>query len=234
VTTDDVLRLLLTGGLIGGALVALLNAFLANRTERGKRRVEFLTRQLQALYGPLDLFTGQNQQLTALRAKMDEAYSKEYEREWSEDEATQRAVKEQTSKTIEKMNEYGRRMKENNAKMVELLGKNYDLIDSDDAQMFQDFMTACVRDEIEFGSGHLDLPLRVFHHLGPVVVYDPAFVDRIRTRCQEKRTELSESRRVPRWPWQLLRRRATAVKMPDASVLPKESAPNATPIGTGS
>jgi hypothetical protein len=234
VTTDDISRLVISF-LTGGLIVAFLNALFANRTERSKRRVEFLTKQLQSLYGPLYYFANLNQQLVALSAKLDNAYTTEYcEVNWSDDESTQRAIGEQASKTIDLINQYARIRNENNAKMVEILVSNWYLIDPEDAEMLQEFVTACIRHRTEVGSERLNTPLRIYRRVGPIISYQSTFVEKLRDAFEEKNAELSESRRIPHWAWPLLGRKSTARKEPDASMPPKDSSPSATPVVSGS
>jgi hypothetical protein len=50
----------------GGLVVAVFNSVREARSERKRRRIEYLRKQLDGLYGPLHFFAIQNQQLINL------------------------------------------------------------------------------------------------------------------------------------------------------------------------
>lgn len=200
--TIEVVRLLLslTSAVIGGLVVVALKAVLDHRTERDRRRVEFLTKQLQSLYGPLYFYASQNQQLVAISSQLNDAYTKEYcEPNWGDNESTRRTLDEETTKTIDLINQYSRMMNENNFKMVELMVSNWFLVDPEDAQMLQEFVTACVRHRAEWIDERLATPRRIYKRVGPIITFNPKLVERLRERFEEKTAELSESRRKPHW-----------------------------------
>jgi hypothetical protein len=58
---------------IGGVLGAFLNAWLTNRREEAKRRVEFCTRQLDEFYGPLLALHKEIRARSELRVKIQNA-----------------------------------------------------------------------------------------------------------------------------------------------------------------
>ena len=211
-TTEEWIRLVIS--FLGGGLIAgLLNWFRSITAERVNRRVDFLTEQLQSLYGPLYFFATQNERIGELGSAMSEAYEVEYcEPKWSNDEATRKSLKEETTKAIDIRNRYTEVTIENNDRMVDILVNNYSLIEPEDADLFQQFVIDVLRNRIETDDDQkLETPLRIYEHVGGIAFYRARFVDRIKERFAEKTSELDRWRRVGRLrlPWSRAKPNAT-------------------------
>jgi hypothetical protein len=130
----------------GGVVVAIFDWIRINKAEKRSRRLATLSDQLQNLYGPLYFFTSQNQRLFDLNDSILKAYQKEYvEEKWSKDEHTQKKLKKNTTTTLDLANAYVALATENNDKIIEILKNNYSFIDTDDVDIFQQFVVDYTR-----------------------------------------------------------------------------------------
>lgn len=191
---------LLASILGGGLIVAVMGWVREIMSQRVSRRVDYLTRQLQGLYGPLHLFCSQNRALVAHSSTINKAYKTEYcDVQWSTDTGTQTSIKEETTATIEVNNQYARLVLDNNKKMVAILADNYSLVDPEDEEAFQVFFLDFTRHQLEFGDDGLRLPLRIFENLGNVAFYREEFANLVRDRFNQKSDELNRWRKP--WAW---------------------------------
>lgn len=194
-SSEEIIRLLIS--FLGGGLVAgILNWLRASRAEKRSRRIEFLSNQLQKVYGPLYFYTSQNEKFFEHSRKILGAYDVEYaSKEWSDDKLTRDTLDEETKTTIDLSNDYIGFVKKNNLKVIEILNENYSFADSDDFEVFQEFMVNHVRlhtETKEHGGG--GVPHRIYQHLGSISFMRPAFMERVKTKFFRKREELDEHR----------------------------------------
>ncbi len=195
----QVLSALVGGGFFAGVIVSVINVINYNRSERRQRRADFLLNQLHSLYGPVYFFTSQNESFFLLNDKFVEAYRKHYEDpKWSGDEPTQKAVEKEATQTISIENAYINRVEENNNKIVEVLERNFSLIDPEDVEMFGRFIVDHTRRKTEWDEKHLKTPPRIYREVGSVSVMREEFIDKVREKFLAKRRELDALSRVSR------------------------------------
>lgn len=173
----------------GGLVVGLINLWHSSRQERKRRRIESMRSELQELYGPLQFFTSSNSQLFKLADKLHEAYTREYvDKRWS-DSASERVNKD-AQQTLDLSNQYIRQAVENNGHIVEILTRNYALIEPDDAEVFAQFIVDYSRGKTEYGESGLKTPLEIYEHLGSVSFMRPEFIGAVDRRFKAKKAEL--------------------------------------------
>ena len=190
-TTQEIIRLIFSF-LGGGLVVGILNWVKSSISERTSRKIEELQNQIRHLYGPLYFFTSQNENLFKLNEKFHEAYNAEYSsKEWSQDKHTQEALDKEATITIETANEYIELVKKNNDKIISILTDNYAFIDPDDVDVFQQFVVDYTRLKTEIsGTGKRTVPLRIYRRVGDISFMRPAFIERVRSKFNQKRNEL--------------------------------------------
>jgi hypothetical protein len=190
-STEEIIRLLFS--FLGGGLVAgILNWIRTNAADKKARRVERLTQQLMNLYGPLYFFTSQNEQMFNLSDQIHEAYTIEYAQpEWSQNEHTQAAVGEEARQTIDLANRYIAVVTDNNEKVIDKISNNYSYIDTDDTEIFQQFIVDYTRFKTEVSEeGITATPFRIYMRLGSISFMRPQFIERVRQKFHTKVREL--------------------------------------------
>jgi len=178
----------------GGVISALLNWIRMAKTEKKERKMEFLSKQLQNLYGPLYYLILQNEKLFSLSDRLGKAYDKEYiDKKWSLDQTTQKAIKEESSKTIELKNEYVEIVTKNNIKIRGLLDRHYDLIDQDDIEATMIFFEHHIRLATEVDEkGVLKTPLNIYKHVGNISFFRPEVIEIIKEKFSAKKENLDK------------------------------------------
>ncbi|MBA7635323.1 hypothetical protein ES703_42924 [subsurface metagenome] len=190
-TTEEIIRLVFS--FLGGGLVAgLLDWFRAYRSEKKERKISALQAQIQNLYGPLQFFASQNESYFELNERFLEAYKAEYEkREWSQDETTQKALEKEWMQTLGIANEYLRMVTKNNESILDVLRNNYAYIDSEDVEVFRQLTVDYTRLKTEIGESGLNIPLRIFRHIGDISFMRPEFIQRTKDKFNAKKRELN-------------------------------------------
>lgn len=190
-STEETIRYVLS--FLGGGVVSALIAW-ARESVAARRRgeVERLQSQLESLYGPLHFFTTQAVKLLALVNGIDTAYRIEYVgRKWSPEEATQEALKKETDTVINLGNRYVAKVDRNNDEIMKILESHWNLIDSDDTDVFARFEVDYIRMRTERGQdGGVSTPYRVLQHIGGISFMPPEFVARVSEKFQTKRVRL--------------------------------------------
>jgi hypothetical protein len=195
----QVLSALLGGGFFAGVTVSLINLIYHRRSARRQRRADFLLDQLHHLYGPVYFFTSQNESIFSLNDKFVEAYRKHYEEpDCGGDEHAHKVRNEEISQTVGIANAYINRIEENNNKIVEVLEKNFSLIDPEDVEVFARFIVNYTRRKTEWDEHHLKTPPQIYREIGNVSIMGPEFVERVRDKFLAKRKELDKLSRVNR------------------------------------
>lgn len=176
----------------GGLVVGLLNLWYSSRTERKRKRMEFVRAQLQELYGPLQFFTSCNAQFFKLTDKLNKAYKIEYiDKKYSEKYGTQERVGKRAEQTIELQNQYIYQVLENNKHIFDILTNHYSLIEPEDAEILALFIVDYTRHKTEIEkTGKLTTPLEIYEHLGDISFMRPEFIDAINDRFLKKKAEL--------------------------------------------
>jgi hypothetical protein len=141
---DEIIRLV-ARFLGGGFVVAIGNWIHSTWSARRAREVESLREQLRLLYGPLFFFTCQNEELFKLTDNVQNAYRDFFEgKTWSEDAKTQELLTKNADATIDLGNAYVQRVVENNARVMEILERNWHLVDAADVEMLSRFQLTTV------------------------------------------------------------------------------------------
>lgn len=180
---------LLSGG-IGGILV---NRWFIARAEKRQRKLEFIKRQLQDLYGPLYFLTSQNSRLFGLARQIHKAYQEEYvDKQYSQEELAQERVTQGAEKAIEISNQYIQQTKEYNRRIQDLLRKNYHLVDPDDIELLSEHLTDFTRMETAVDESGLQMPMEIYKHLGGISFMRPQFIELIEKRFLAKQQERKE------------------------------------------
>lgn len=176
----------------GGVVVAIFDWIRINKAEKRSRRLATLSEQLQNLYGPLYFFTSQNQRLFELNDSILKAYQKEYvEEEWSKDEHTQKNLKINTTTTLDLANAYVALATENNDKIIEILKNNYSFIDTDDVDVFQQFVVDYTRLKTERDeTGRLKTPDAIYWYIGNISFMRPELIKKVRTKFNSIKHEI--------------------------------------------
>lgn len=194
-SAEEIVRLIIS--FLGGGLVAgILNWARMHWAEKTSRKVEHLTKQIEYLYGPLYFFTSQNEKMFKLNDQFHGAYTVEYvNQQWSEDEHTQASIREEATKTIDLANTYVGVAKDNNNKIIEILTNNYAYIDSEDVDIFQQFVVDYTRLRNEINEeGTLVTPFRIYQRVGSISFMRPDFIERVKKKFIEKQEAVKQHR----------------------------------------
>jgi hypothetical protein len=152
-----------------------------------------LQEQIRSLYGPLSFFTTQNEQLFRLCGNIDAAYSAFFNREWSQDERTQKTLRKEADSTIALENAYAEQVAENSQRAMAVLEANWHLVDPEDADVLSQFQVDHIRFTTEVKEQRArEIPIKIAHALGPISYMRPDMVDCIRTAVRRKRARLAE------------------------------------------
>lgn len=190
-TTEEIIRLIFS--FVGGGLVAVLLDWLRNYfSEKKAQKKSNLQTKIQNLYGPLQFLASQNESYFELNKKFHDAYKAEYiEKNWSQNEVTQKNLDQETAKTLDIANAYIRLVTQNNEKILEVLRNNYSYIDADDVEIFRQLVVDYTRLKTELDeSGRLNTPLKIYKHLGNISFMRPEFIKRVKEKFDSKKREL--------------------------------------------
>ncbi|MFA4887921.1 MAG: hypothetical protein WC595_06945 [Candidatus Nanoarchaeia archaeon] len=179
---------LIASSLGGGILVALINWARTARSERASRKHNFLKDQITKVYGPLYFFASLTEALFALNDKFHNAYKEHFvNQEWSNDNYTQETLRKEADATLQLANYYVGMVRDNNAKIVDVLRENYAFIDSEDTEVFQRFVIDYLRMEKEFSSDNpVKTPFEVYLKVGEISYSRTEFLDLVKRRFSEK------------------------------------------------
>ena len=112
-------------------------------------------------------------------------------KKWSEDVDTRAAVTKQHLATIDVGNTYIERVVKNNERVMDILEKNWHLVDADDVEVLSHFQVDYTRYHVEAkGPGRKDVPLPVVMKLGPIPFMHPDVIARVRETFRKKRARL--------------------------------------------
>ena len=178
----------------GGIVSALINWIRVNKADKKDRQIKFLDGQIRKLYGPLYYLISQSEKLFQLNNKFHEAYNKEYcNQEWSQDQHTQKILKEETTTTLETANKYIRMVEKNNEKIKEVLDNQYPLLDPDDIQTTMLFFEHHTRLNVEKdANGKITTPFRIYNCLGDISFLRPEVIEKIKAKFLEKKSKLEK------------------------------------------
>jgi len=122
------------------------------------------------------------------------SYTKEYiEQQWSEEQLTQERVNESAGQTLGIANQYIDQVMANNDRVLTILEKNYSLIESDDIEIFKQFIVDLTRHKVEIDeAGRLQTPHEIYEHIGDISFMRTEFIETVDRRFQEKKTEVAK------------------------------------------
>ena len=157
------------------------------------REVEALREQLRSLYGPLHFLTSQNGELWKLHEKVDAARAKFFEgRKGDLNPESIEALTKAHLKTIDLKNTYAQRGIDNNKRIMELLEKNWHLVDAGDVGAMAEFQVDYIRYSVESRENTADIPLNVLMELGAVVVGRENLRNCAKATFERKRARLTK------------------------------------------
>ncbi|MFH1905355.1 MAG: hypothetical protein ABIK53_07545 [bacterium] len=197
----DIFQSFIGGGAVAGIIVAIIHW----KSKCVERRVANLRDQLQHLYGPLYFFVSQNKRLFKINDKFHQAYRKVYgDPKWSNDEETRKVLNEESTRTLNLANAYIEQVENNNDKIIEILERNYSLVDIDDIGAFSEFIVDYTRRKTEWDEQHfLKTPRHIYSEVGKVSFMRPKVIKRVKDKFISKREELDKLNEVwhfwPKW-----------------------------------
>jgi hypothetical protein len=178
----------------GGSIVAVGGWIHSNWSARRAREVEALREQLRSLYGPLYFFTRQNEELLQLHQKVEDARYKFFEgRGANLDTDALESLSKQHTRVIDLKNTYSQRLIDNNKRVMDLIEKNWHLVDASDVETLAQFQVDHTRYLVESeGNGAAGIPFNVLQDLGSIPVARPDLMACARKTFERKRARLVE------------------------------------------
>jgi len=178
----------------GGVIGAVIQWARTARSERERRHSEYISEQLNKLYGPLYFLTSQNQELFALNSNILNVYKEHFEKsEWRNDPVTKESLRKESEATIQLANAYIDQVVINNEKIAETLHGNYAYIDAEDTQIIQEFVIDTIRMNKEIKEGRIkSIPYEVYKSLGIISYSKPEFLSLISDKFHEKQRVLKK------------------------------------------
>jgi len=180
----------LGGGIVSGLIVALATA----KRERTARQAEFVERQLQELYGPLQFLATSNAKLFQQANTIQDLYNKVYIQEkYSEDPGTQEQIRQEALTTLDVENDYIELAARNSDSAAELIERNYAFVDPRDADVFGAFLVDVARRRVEADDkGVQRLPFGILLELDAPSFMSRDFIEAVGARFEEKTSELEK------------------------------------------
>lgn len=178
----------------GGVIGAVIQWARTARSERERRHSEYISEQLNKLYGPLYFLTSQNQELFTLNSNILNVYKEHFEKnEWSNDPVTKESLRKESEATIQLANAYIDQVVINNAKIAGTLQGNYAYIDAEDTTIIQEFVIDTTRMNKEIKEGRIkSIPYEVYKALGIISYSKPEFLSLISDKFHEKQRVLKK------------------------------------------
>lgn len=191
-TTEEILRYVMSF-LGGGVVVAVGNWVHATRSAQRQNELDRLREQLASLYGPCFFFTCQNEKMLCLSASIQKAYSTSFEgKSWSDDPSTQATLRKEMTDTVDLANEYVLRVDKNNARVMELLERNWHLVDSEDVPIFSHFQVDYTRSQTEIhGRMRSRMPPSILAQVGNISFMRPEMIERVRSKVEAKQAQIA-------------------------------------------
>jgi hypothetical protein len=177
-----------------GVFVAAYTAWRSGVENRIARRAEYLSRQIQNLYGPVNNLCDMTNGLRTRAQQVQNAGDAEFqERPRLNDDDLQKMEKIVSG--------YARRMRDNNREIALLISSNYPLVEIEDLPKFHQFQLNLALNQDEWLPNGSTFPAGVYNRLAPVDYSTPGFSDQVHFRYVELSRELAELRdHHPQWP----------------------------------
>lgn len=128
-----------------------------------------------------------------LSRKFHGAYNAEYvNQQWSQDEHTQKQLREDADKVIDLANKYIGVIINNNDKVIDIISNNSSYIDRDDIEIFNQFIVDYTRKKIEIDEeGKMVTPFMIYKRLDSEISFmRPQFISRVKQKYYAKVAEL--------------------------------------------
>jgi hypothetical protein len=173
---------------LGGGFVAAFFSWAHSYFSiKRQREIDSIKEQLKNLYGPLNYFCHQNENLFKLCKQIDVAYKSEYvDKKWSADERTRQSVRDEAKTTIEISNKYIQEIIKNNQSITEILEKGWHLADVEDLEVFADFEVFFKRYKIEGNT----MPYDIYEALGSISLMPSNFIKLVKEKASLKELRL--------------------------------------------
>lgn len=174
-----------------GVGVAIVTALFQIWTTMRQGELQIIQNQLSGLYGPLYYFTCLNKALFDLYNDYHKAYGKEFKDTNIAPESME-SFKGEATALLDEANSYiNTEVMQNNAKILELLEKNWHLIDLDDVEIYSRFQIDMARLKRSEGqSFRTAISLR--EHLGDVSFMRPNMIERVEAKWRLKRNRVEQ------------------------------------------
>ncbi|MFC1488590.1 hypothetical protein ACFL6B_01950 [Thermodesulfobacteriota bacterium] len=174
-----------------GVGVAVVTAIFQIWTTMRQGELQIIQNQLSGLYGPLYYFTCLNKALFDLYGDYQGAYGKEFKDTNIAPESTEYFKKEATA-ILDEANSYiNTEVMQNNAKIIELLEKNWHLIDIDDVEIYSRFQIDMARLKRSEGQS-FRTAISLSEHLGDVSFMRPNMIERVEAKWRLKRNRVEQ------------------------------------------
>ena len=171
--------------------VAIVTALFQIWATMRQGELQIIQNQLSGLYGPLYYFTCLNKALFDLYGDYHKAYDKEF-KETNIARESMETFKREATALLDEANSYiNSEVMQNNGKIVELLEKNWDLIDSDDVEMFSRFQIDMARIKRSEGQT-FGTAFSLKEHLGNVSFMRPNLIERVEVKWGLKRKRMEQ------------------------------------------
>jgi hypothetical protein len=188
---EEIIRYVLSF-LGGGVISAAGNWVYTSWSARRAREVEFLREQHRLLYGPLFFFTSQNEELFKLAGHVDTVRRDYFEgKKWSGEEQAQEALSKQHLATIQLGNTYIERVVKNNERVMDILEKNWHLVEPADVEILSRFQVDYTRYLVEAKEQAVKgIPFGVVMKLGDIAFMHPSVMVCVRETFKRQRARL--------------------------------------------
>jgi hypothetical protein len=157
---------IIVSGISGGVGAAMINLIKEYTFNRKKREVEVLTNKLEKLYASLYFWIGRNKSYLEHYKRIHKAYDEEFNKNFSDDDLTQKRLTRDIETTIEIGNDYIHLIEQSYDNIINIIKDNYSYADLEDIPIFQRFMLDCERLKIERNENKiLKTPGRIYNNL---------------------------------------------------------------------
>jgi uncharacterized protein (UPF0332 family) len=179
--------------LSGSAFAALLNFYFTSRANKWQKEAEHIREQLSSVYGPLFYLTSQIMLLAELTDKVYKAFEACFGKCFIEALETEEPFTKEMHSTKSLANAYMGRSLELNNRVMEVLEKNWHMLDTDDLPILSRFQVNCMRLQVEIkeGKGN-DTPSGIYESMGKIHYMPEEVSDTIKRKFFGKMARLQQ------------------------------------------
>lgn len=174
-----------------GVGVAIVTALFQIWTTMRQGELQIIQNQLSGLYGPLYYFTCLNKALFDLYNDYHKVYDEEFKDTNIAPESMEYFKKEATAHLDEANSYINTEVMQNNAKIIELLEKNWHLIDPDDVEIFSKFQIDMARLKRSKGQS-FRTAISLKEGLSNVSFMQPNMIERSEAKWRLKRNRVEQ------------------------------------------